>query len=176
MSCPPETERLALRELRESDLDFVASMLADPEVMRYYPRCQTRDEACEWIARQRRRYAEDGHALWLVSEKRGGEPVGQVGLVRQWVDGVPEDEIGYLIARAHWRRGFAFEAAAATRDHSFGALGRRRVISLIRPENLPSRGVARKLGMAVEGSTCCWGLEHLVFALARGSAAPGERP
>lgn len=142
-------------------------MLADPEVMRHYPCCLTRDEAREWIARQRRRYAQDGYALWLVSEKAGGEPVGQVGLVRQSVDGTPEDEIGYLIARAHWRRGFAFEAARATRDHAFGALGRTRVISLIRPVNVASQAVARKLGMSVEKATCCWGLDHLVYALTR---------
>lgn len=162
-----QTERLALRELQSSDLDFVASMLADPEVMRFYPKCHTRDESAEWIERQRRRYSEDGHGLWLVCLKQNEEPVGQVGLIRQHVDCVAEDEVGYLIARRHWRQGFAFEAARATRDHAFLALGRRRVISLIRPDNLPSQGVARKLGMAVEKSACCWGLEHLVYALHR---------
>ena len=162
-----ETERLALRELQPSDLDFVASMLGDPELMRFYPKCYTREESAEWIERQRRRYATDGHALWLVSLKETGEPVGQVGLIRQQVDGAREDEIGYLIARRHWRRGFAAEAARATRDHAFLTLGRRRVISLIRPVNLPSQAVARKLGMTVEKSTCCWELEHLVYALHR---------
>lgn len=162
-----QTDRLSLRQLEDADLDFVAAMLADPAVMRHYPKCLTRAEAGEWIARQQRRYREDGHALWLVSERRSGQPVGQVGLIRQVVDGVEEDEIGYLIASAHWRRGFASEAARATRDHAFCALGRRRVISLIRPVNLVSQAVARKLGMAVEKTTCCWGLDHLVFALER---------
>lgn len=166
-----ESERLRLRELLRSDLDFVAAMLGDPAVMRHYPRCQTREEARQWIERQRRRYASDGHALWLVEEKAGGEPVGQVGLIRQLVDGVPEDEIGYLIASAHWRRGFGFEAARAVRDHAFWRLGRRRVISLIRPVNLASQAVARKLGMTVEKTTCCWELEHLVFALERPAAS-----
>lgn len=161
-----ETERLALRELLPSDLDFVASMLADPEVMRFYPKCYTRAESGEWLDRQRRRYETDGHGLWLVSLRETGEPVGQVGLVRQQVDGAAEDEVGYLIARRYWRRGFAIEAALATRDYAF-ARGRRRVISLIRPVNLPSQAVARKLGMAVEKSTCCWDLEHLVYAVSR---------
>lgn len=170
-----ETERLLLRELLESDLDFVAAMLADPLVMRHYPKCHTREESREWIGRQCRRYAADGHGLWLAVDKASGDPVGQIGLVRQQVDGSAEDEVAYLVASAHWRRGFAFEGARATRDHAFGRLGRRRVVSLIRPENLPSQGVARKLGMAVEKTTCCWGLPHLVFALARdgGEAEPG---
>ena len=162
-----ETERLALRELLPSDLDFVASMLADPETMRFYPRPYTREESAAWIDRQRRRYASDGHALWLVTLRESCEPVGQVGLVRQHVDGVAEDEVGYLIARRHWRQGYAAEAACATRDHAFQRLGRRRVISLIRPENVPSQGVARKLGMNVEKSTCCFDREHLVFAAHR---------
>jgi RimJ/RimL family protein N-acetyltransferase len=162
-----ETERLALREMEPSDLDFVASMLADPEVMRFYPKCYTREEAADWLERQRARYRDDGHGLWLVELKQTGEPVGQVGLTRQRVDGVDEDEVGYLIASRHWRRGYAFEAARATRDHAFLALGRRRVISLIRPVNVPSQAVARKLGMSVEKSACCWELEHLVYATSR---------
>lgn len=40
-----ETPRLLLREMTLDDLDFVATMLADPEVMRYYPRCCTREES-----------------------------------------------------------------------------------------------------------------------------------
>lgn len=166
-----ETERLALRELQLSDLDFVAAMLADPETMRFYPKPYTREESAEWIDRQRRRYQSDGHALWLVSLKHNGEPIGQVGLIRQLVDGVAEDEVGYLIARRHWRQGFAAEAARATRDHAFLELGRRRVISLIRPLNLPSQAVARKLGMSVERSTCCWNLEHLVYVAKRDEVA-----
>jgi RimJ/RimL family protein N-acetyltransferase len=142
-------------------------MLGDPETMRFYPKPYTRDESREWIERQRRRYAADGHGLWLVCLKETGEPVGQVGLIRQHVDGVAEDEVGYLIARPQWRRGLATEAALATRDHAFATLGKRRVISLIRPSNLPSQGVARKLGMSVEKTTSCWDLEHLVFALRR---------
>lgn len=167
-----ETERLSLREMDQSDLGFVASMLADPLVMRYYPKCYTRDEAREWIDRQRGRYASHGHGLWLVIERSSGLPVGQVGLVPQHVDGVWEDEVGYLIARAFWRRGFAFEAARASRDHGLLTLGRERVISLIRPVNEPSVAVARKLGMVPVRATTCWDLEHLVFAIYREGAAP----
>jgi RimJ/RimL family protein N-acetyltransferase len=162
-----ETQRLALRELLPSDLDFVAAMLGDPETMRFYPRPYTREQSAEWIDRQRRRYASDGHGLWLVTLRSTGEPVGQVGLTRQHVDGVAEDEVGYLIARRFWRQGYAAEAALATRDHAFGALLRPRVISLIRPENLPSQAVARRLGMSVEKSTCCFEREHLVYVARR---------
>ena len=172
-----ETERLRAREMSLADLDFVAAMLAHPEVMRFYPRRYSRAEARGWVERQLGRYREHGHALWLVEERAGGEPVGQVGLLWQQVNSAPQPEVGYLVHRPFWRRGYATEAALATRDHAFHALDMPRVVSLIRPENLPSQGVARKLGMQPEGTAVHAGTEHLVFAVARptaaGSASPG---
>jgi RimJ/RimL family protein N-acetyltransferase len=148
------------------DLDFIAGMLGDPEVMRFYPRVYTREDSWAWLERQQRRYAEDGHGLWLVEDRRDREPVGQVGLIRQEVEGQSETEIGYLVARAHWRRGIATEAALALREYAFSTLGRTRVISLIRAENLPSQGVARKLGMIHERDVRWVGLLHRVYAIA----------
>jgi len=163
----PEAARLTFREMSLGDLDFVATMLADPEVMRFYPKCYSREEAEGWVRRQMGRYQRDGHALWLVLEKATAQPVGQVGLILQEVDGMREPEVGYLIHRPFWRRGFATEAARATRDHAFAVRGCARVISLIRPENLPSQGVAKKMGMTVEKHTVFSGYDHLVFAAGR---------
>lgn len=165
-----ETARLALREMTPADLDFVAAMLADPEVMRFYPKTYTRAEAQEWLERQRMRYERDGHALWLVTDKESGAPVGQVGLVTQTIQGESIPEIGYLIDRRYWRRGYASEAALGTRAHAFGARGYPRVISLIRPENTPSQGVARKLGMTIRAQTWHGGLLHDVWELERAPA------
>lgn len=162
-----ETDRLALRELSPGDLDFVATMLADPEVMRFYPKRYSREESAGWIERQLERYTRDGHGLWLVLERESDEPVGQVGLTVQQVDGAPHPEVGYLLHRPFWGRGFASEAAAATRDHAFDALDVPRVISLIRPENLPSQGVAHRIGMRPVGRAMHAGLEHRVFARSR---------
>src|SRR3954452_1730942 len=94
-----ETSRLLLREMSLDDLDFVAAMLADPEVMRFYPKRYAREEAEAWIGRQLGRYARDGHGLWLVLDKHADRPVGQVGLTIQDVDGMPEPEVGYLVHR-----------------------------------------------------------------------------
>lgn len=162
-----ETPRLRLREMSLADLDFVAAMLGDAEVMRFYPHRYTREQAVGWIERQMDRYARLGHGLWLVESRETGEPLGQVGLTLQLVNEAWLPELGWLVHRPHWRRGIATEAAAATRDHAFGALGLERVVSLIRPENLPSQGVARKLGMAPVGRAMHAGLEHCVFALER---------
>ena len=160
-----ETERLQLRELTPDDLDFMAEMLADAEVMRYYPRRLTRDLSAEWIDRQMARYSSDGHGLWLATEKATGLKVGQIGLVRQTVNGADECEVGYLLHRPFWRRGYATEGALACRDYAFKTLRKPRVISLVRPENLQSQGVAKNLGMEIVGRAPYGGHEHLVFAV-----------
>ena len=158
------TERLTLREMALDDLEFVAAMLDHPEVMRFYPKRYTRDEARAWIERQVQRYAEHGHGLWLVAERGSETPVGQVGLMMQEVEGTWEHEIGYLVHRPFWRRGYASEAAREVRNHAFAVLGRPKVISLIRPENIPSQGVARSLGMAAQREVDFKGFRHIVFA------------
>jgi RimJ/RimL family protein N-acetyltransferase len=160
-----ETPRLRLREMSLDDLDFVASMLSHPEVMRFYPKLYSRDEAIQWIERQLDRYARHGHGLWLAEDRNTGEPRGQVGLMIQNVDGIEEPEIGYLIHHPCWRQGLATEAALGVRSWAFDTLGLPRVISLIRPVNLPSQGVATKLGMKPEKRAICWDLEHIVFAV-----------
>jgi len=156
-----------MREMGLNDLGFVAAMLAHPEVMRFWPRCYSRAEAEAWVFRQQERYARHGHGYWLMVEKATGLPVGQAGLLTIEVDDREELALGYLIHRPFWRRGFATEAAAASRDYAFDTLGRQRVIAPIRPENGPSQGVARKLGMAPEKRTMYAGFEHLIFVAER---------
>jgi len=162
-----KTERLRFRELEDSDLDFVSSMLGDPAVMRFYPKTLTREESQAWIDRQKKRYAEQGTGLWLALDKASGRPVGQMGLVRQVVTGTPEDEIGYLLIPSCWGRGLATEGACAIRDLAFEVLGREGVISLIRPENTPSQGVAERTGLSPRSRVQYAGFETIVFSLGR---------
>ena len=163
-----ETPRLILRRMVMEDLDFIASMLADPEVMRFYPHCYDREKAERWVQGVLDGYDRCGHSFFLVMDRQTRQPRGQVGLLSQNVDGVEESEIGYMIHQHFWRQGFASEAAIATRDYAFEELGKRRLISLIRPINIPSQGVAEKVGMTVEKTTFHKEIEHLVFRLTRG--------
>ena len=173
-----ESARLRMRELDVGDLPFISSMLGDAEVMRFYPKRLDRDECVAWIERQRARYTNDGHGLWLLEERESGLPVGQVGLVMQELSGFPKrryPEIGYLLHRPYWKRGYAREAAARVRDHAHDTLGYEEVISLIRPENEPSQAVARRIGMRVVGETMQVSLPHLVFGASRAPSSSAER-
>jgi ribosomal-protein-alanine N-acetyltransferase len=160
-----ETPRTFMREILGNDFDFLLRMMSDLEVMRYYPRPYDEKDVRSFINRMRTCYREDGCGLWLLVDRESGEPLGRVGLMRQTVNGVPEFEIGYMVHRPFWRRGLATEAALAVRGYAFSERKLRRVVSLIRPENKPSQGVARKLGMDVVGSTQMLGLEHHVYAV-----------
>ena len=166
-----ESTRLRLRQMSMSDLDFIAEMLADPEVMRYYPNRCSRQEAEGWIVRQLDRYRTTGYGLWIIEDRHISQPLGQAGLLFHDVDGERMREVGYLIHSPFWRNGFATEAATAIRDFAFETLKEPRVISLIRPENKGSLGVARKMGMKREGRTMRAGLAHDVYAAYR----PGLR-
>lgn len=164
------TERLELRELTLDDLDFMAALVGHAEVMRHYPQVYSRDEARGWIERQLARYERDGHGLWLARLRATGEPAGAIGLSMQEVDGAREPEVGYLLHRAFWGRGYATEAARAVRDQAWNERGFDHVISLIRPANLPSQAVARRLGMRPLRETTFAGSPHLVFRVDRAAA------
>ena len=94
-------------------------------------------------------YERDGFALWAVEDAATGAFLGNVGPHLQHVDGSDEVELGWSIAPARARQGIATEAAGASRDWVFATLDVDHVISLIMPENVPSRGVAEKLGMTL---------------------------
>lgn len=162
-----ETERLRLRQFEESDLDFLAQMLGDADVMRHYPRRLDREAAHQWLVRQRQRYRDDGLGLWLVERREDATPVGQVGILLQDVETPRVPEIGYMLHKDFWRLGYASEAAIACRNHAFGSLGFSRVISLIRPANKPSQAVAAKLGMTPQRRVTWRDIEHIVYSVAR---------
>jgi RimJ/RimL family protein N-acetyltransferase len=169
------TERLYLREMNLGDLDFIAEMLSHPEVMEYYPKLYSRGEAKDWIDRQIRRYEEDGHGLWLVEDRATSSSIGQVGLCLQQIKGRALPEIGYLIHRSFWRKGFAIEAAIAVREYSFRELGHQEVFSLIKPANKPSQAVARRLGMRVEQTVLFHGVLHLLYRVSAAGLAGGTQ-
>ncbi len=162
-----DTPRLILREFSPDDADSLGAVLSDPETMRFYPAPLDRTGVEEWIARNRRRYSKDGHGLWAMVLKSTGGLIGDCGLTVQPVDSADEIEIGYHVRRDHWGQGLATEAARACRDYGFARLPVDLLISLIRPENLPSRRVAEKNGMTIWKQVMRKNLLHLVYSIRR---------
>jgi [ribosomal protein S5]-alanine N-acetyltransferase len=165
-----QTPRLQLREFTPEDADALALVLSDPETMRYYPAPHGRagyDRAGveQWIERNRQRYHDDGVGLWAMELKRTHQLIGDCGIIRQQVEGEHLYEIGYHLRRDFWGQGLATEAAIACRDWAFAHLKTDRLISLIRPENLPSRRVADRTGMTVWKEVNWRGLAHCVYSI-----------
>ncbi len=162
-----ETMRLRLRRFRREDADAVFAIIGDDLAMQYYPRTFGRHDAVEWVARNLRRYAENGHGLYAVTLRDSDKVIGDCGIIRQNIEGGPQLEVGYHFRRDHWGHGYATEAAWACMGLAFRAFGAGKVISLIRPENAPSRRVAERNGMQVERHLVHAGLPHLVYAMKR---------
>jgi len=177
-----QTPRLLLREFTPQDADALALVISDPETMRYYPAPYDRAGVEQWIERNRQRYRDDGVGLWAMelkkshdSEVQGSDAqvsefhkiIGDCGITRQQVEGEYLYEIGYHLRRDFWGQGLATEAAIACRDWAFAHLKTERLISLIRPENLPSRRVAERNGMTIWKEVNWRGLQHCVYAIER---------
>ena len=158
---------MILREFLPADADALALVLSDPETMRFYPAPYDRAGVEDWITRNIRRYAAEGHGLYAMVLKASGELIGDCGLTIQEVDGGGETEIGYHVRRDLWGQGLATEAARACRDLGFARWPVERIVSLIRPENVPSCRVAEKNGMSVWKSVMRKNLLHLVYAIRR---------
>jgi RimJ/RimL family protein N-acetyltransferase len=145
-----QTGRLVLRRFTLADLEPLAAIHADPDVMRFFggPRTveQTRRRLLDFLDA----YERVGFSKWAVVLRETGELVGRCGPAVEHVEGGSEVELGYDLAKRFWGQGFATEAAAASLDHCFSVLGLTRVVSIIHPDNTASVRVARKLGMTEE--------------------------
>lgn len=161
------TERLELRPWREEDLDAYAAIVGDPEVTRYLGGTPE-DRAAAWraIALFVGHRALRGWTQSAVVERATGRLVGRGGLWEP--EGWPGLEVGWMLSRAAWGRGYASELGRGVRDHAFGALGARHLISIIHRDNVRSIRVAEAIGHAYERDLEVRGLPCVVY----GQTAP----
>src|SRR5665213_3603931 len=144
-----KTARLLLRQWRPEDGPLYAALNADPRVMEHYPEVLTREESEASAARISAALHGKPFGLWAV-EVRGVCPfIGYVGLAEPGFAApfTPCVEIGWRLARAHWGRGYASEAATAVCDYGFGPLGLEQLVSFTVPVSWRSRRVMETLGM-----------------------------
>ncbi len=165
------TERLVLRPFVMEDLDALAEVLSDPEVMRYVGKGEARGRTFAESERTLRtildEYERWGHGLLAATtpKENAGRPIGWCGLIRWNLDGVEEVEVAYLLGRPYWGKGYATEAATAIRDLGLGPRGRRRLVSLIYPDNRASVRVAEKVGMSYERDAEFFDQRLLLYSL-----------
>ena len=141
-----ETERLFLREMKESDFDALYKVLADSDIMQHYPYAFDENRVINWIQRNIERYRIFGFGLWAVCLKETGEMIGDCGLTMQLINDQIKPEIGYHIRKDHQRKGYAKEAAIAVRDWTFNNTPFNIVYSYMKYTNEPSWRTAMSYG------------------------------
>jgi RimJ/RimL family protein N-acetyltransferase len=148
---PPSirTPRLLLRPWRDEDLPAFAALNADPKVMEFFPKPLDRAESDALAARIRDHFARRGFGLWAVEVPGIADFIGFVGLAVPGFEAhfTPCVEVGWRLAREHWGRGCATEAARAALEFGFLRLGLDEIVSYTVPANRRSRGVMERLGM-----------------------------
>ena len=147
-----ETPRLFLRHFCENDLEYLAPILADPEVMKFSLKgVKNKEETKEFIQKIISDYKTKGYSLYAVIHREKEQLIGYCGLFF-WssIARQEEVEIGYRLDPNYWGRGLATEAAIAVGDYAFEKFNFSSLISIIEPENIASIRVAEKIGMEYE--------------------------
>ena len=113
-----ETERLQLRPFSLGDVDDIFSYASDPEWARYLPVPQpyTKADAERFVARQLL-LDHERHQAWAIEHAKA--VIGEINISFEFYNRI--GGVGYNIARRHWGKGFATEAARAVIDAAFSA-------------------------------------------------------
>ncbi len=158
-----ETDRLRLRMFRESDLDNLAALFADPDVMRYVGNGEPVDraEAEKALASIIAHWERHGFGRWAIEDKQTGEFVGYGGL--RSLFGTPE--VVYHFATRHWGKGFATETARASLRWGFEQRGFQQIVAIAKPGNAASIHVMEKLGMQFEERTSYYDIEVVRYSI-----------
>jgi RimJ/RimL family protein N-acetyltransferase len=147
-----ETERLVIRPWQPDDRPAFTAIMSHPEVTQYVHggKPYTEVEVEQWFERQARQLAEHNMCMGALVEKATNVVAGLSGV--QPLGTTTDPEIGWILSRDAWGRGFATEAGAACMRWVLETLSRPRVVAIIDPANAPSKRVAARLGMTYEAT------------------------
>lgn len=142
-----ETERLVLREITESDAEFVLDLLNQPSFIKYIGDRNVRnlEQSRDFIEmRYRISYAVTRFGLYAVVLKDTNESIGICGFVKR--DGLPDADIGFAFLPQFEGKGYAFESADAIMKHGREVLKLKRVLAITSQNNESSIKLLNKLG------------------------------
>jgi RimJ/RimL family protein N-acetyltransferase len=146
-----------LRRWRDSDIEPMAAINADPDVMRWIGDGAVRslEQTRSGIAAIEREWNASGYGLFAVEESASGELAGFAGLTVPYFlpEVMPAVEIAWRFGRPFWGRGIGTEAAAAALHFGLVNRGLERIIAIVQVGNDASERIMVKLGMALERQT-----------------------
>lgn len=156
-----ETPRLLLRQFGLYDLDNLAALLSDEDVMRYVGdgKPVSREESDKALRSIIRHWADHGFGRWAVIDKETDSFAGFGGL--RSLMGTPE--VVYHFAKDYWGRGLATELAIASLKYGFEEHQFDRIVAIAKPENLASIRVMEKAGMQYDMRTKYYDIEVIQY-------------
>jgi [ribosomal protein S5]-alanine N-acetyltransferase len=149
-----ETKRLIVKPTSLDNLDNTYKLYSDPEVMRYVGRgAKTYEETCNAVKLLIAHHEKHGFSTGDVYEKETGLYVGRAGLVYlEMRDDQPDIEIGYILHKIFWNKGYGTELAKGTVEWGFNHLPVNKLIANVSPKNISSCHVLEKIGMSYVGN------------------------
>ncbi len=159
------TARLTLRPMLPEDAPVLHQIYQSEGVLGYFPDpvLPAREVVQRFIAGQSVQWEQYGYGDWAVVPIDDNKIIGWVGL--QYLPELDETEVGFLLDRPYWGRGFATEAAQASLGYGFKNLRLEHIIALIHPDNLASKRVVEKCGMNYVDNLLLWGIELMRFRI-----------
>jgi len=139
--------KVSLRQWKDTDLAPFAAMNADPDVMRCFPSPLTREQSDALAQRQRGLIETRGWGLWAVDVDDVFAGFTGLAVPAFEAEFTPCVEIGWRLAREHWGRGIAYQAAKQALRHAFAELHLPEVVSFTAQVNERSRRLMERLGM-----------------------------
>ena len=144
------TNRLVLREMVDDDHDALASIITDPETMKYYPKPYDEDGVNRWLNWCKDSYIKNNFGLWAVILKGKGEMIGDCGVSMQFINGEWRPEIGYHLNKEYHQQGIGKEMTQAVRDYFFTHYDYDEVYSYMNKDNIASIKTAEANGMTFQ--------------------------
>lgn len=147
-----DTERLRLRPVRRAEGEAIFRVFGDAEAMRYWSHepLADLDAAHGYIGQMEEGFASRSLFQWVIADAETDAMVGTVTLY-QWDRRNRRAEVGFMLGRAHWGRGFAHEAVHAVLRFGFEGMDLHRVEADTHPDNAASLRLLERLGFRREG-------------------------
>lgn len=160
-----QTERLTLRSYQKRDLPHYYEMMGDADITRYLMSGDPMNSHDAWrsVATMAGHWVLHGHGQWAIEERETGDFIGRCGIIEP--EGWPDKEVGWVLHKRAWGKGYATEAAEAALSFAFKTMRLDRVISLIQPGNESSVAVAERIGETFDERIKLFGKEADVYVL-----------
>ena len=159
------TERLALRLFTMNDIDDLFAITNEPDIFRYFPTKTpwTVEKTERSIFHQIQHWDKFGYGQMAVTLAETGQLMGWCGL--ESLPETNETEVGYLLSKAFWGKGYATEAAKESVKFGVENVGLKEIIGLTDPENIASQKVLQKCGMTFTRRQVYFGMEMFRYAI-----------